>query len=98
MYVNVLLVLAIFRFREGLRTLGVFEQVQMCAEDFYSVFCGLEKRIKAKSILAVFTTRFSGEEKLNAKENTTFNFWERYLHECEGMFETNHEHNLKILA
>lgn len=58
----------------------------MSAESFYSVFCGPVERMTAKSILELFTTRFSEEEDLKAKENTTINFWEQYLHECEGMF------------
>ncbi|KAA0711219.1 G2/M phase-specific E3 ubiquitin-protein ligase [Triplophysa tibetana] len=82
-YLIIRLQLPLQRFREGLRTLGVFEQVQMCAESFYSVFCGPVERMTAKSILELFTIRFSEEEDLKAKENTAINFWEQYLHECE---------------
>uniref|UniRef100_A0A671RJ30 HECT domain-containing protein n=1 Tax=Sinocyclocheilus anshuiensis TaxID=1608454 RepID=A0A671RJ30_9TELE len=67
------------RFREGLRTLGLFEQVQMCTEAFHSVFCGPVERLTAESVMELFTVQFSEE-----KENTTLNFWKKYLHECDA--------------
>lgn len=76
------------RFREGLRTLGMFEQVQMCSETFYSVFCGPVERLTAESVMELFTTRLSEEKEKQAKENATINFWKQYLHECEGAFVT----------
>ncbi|XP_051578976.1 G2/M phase-specific E3 ubiquitin-protein ligase-like [Myxocyprinus asiaticus] len=71
------------RFREGLRTLGLFERVQMCAESFYSVFCGPVERLTAESVMELFTAQFSEEKEQQAKENTTLSFWKQYLHECE---------------
>lgn len=82
-YLIIRLQLPLQRFREGLRTLGVFEQVQMCTEGFYSVFCGPVEKLTAESILELFTTRFSEEEDLKAQEYTTQSFWKQYLHECE---------------
>lgn len=80
--------IAFLRFREGLRTLGLFELVQMCTEAFHSVFCGPVERLTAESVMELFTVRFSEEKEQQEKENTTVNFWKKYLHECEGMFAT----------
>jgi len=80
------LLVYISRFREGLRTLGLFEQVQMCAESFYSVFCGPVERLTAESVMELFTARFSEEKEQQAKENTTIHYWKQFLQECDGMF------------
>ncbi|XP_073683462.1 G2/M phase-specific E3 ubiquitin-protein ligase [Garra rufa] len=82
-YLIIRLQLPLQRFREGLRTLGLFEQVQMCTEAFHSVFCGPVERLTAESIMELFTIRFSEKEAQHEKENTTVNFWKKYLHECE---------------
>ncbi|KTF93332.1 hypothetical protein cypCar_00023136 [Cyprinus carpio] len=70
-------------FREGLRTLGLFEQVQMCTEAFHSVFCGPVERLTAESVMELFTVQFSEEKEQQEKESTTLNFWKKYLHECD---------------
>ncbi|KTG47371.1 hypothetical protein cypCar_00012387 [Cyprinus carpio] len=77
------LIILTHRFREGLRTLGLFEQVQMCTEAFHSVFCGPVERLTAESVMELFTVRFSEEKEQQEKENTTVDFWKKYLHECE---------------
>ncbi len=76
--------IAFLRFREGLRTLGLFEQVQMCTEAFHSVFCGPVERLTAESVMELFTVRVSEEKEQKEQENTTLNFWKNYLHDCEG--------------
>ncbi|KAK7153100.1 hypothetical protein R3I93_011108 [Phoxinus phoxinus] len=82
-YLIIRLQLPLQRFREGLRTLGLFEQVQMCAESFYSVFCGPVERLTAESVMELFTARFSEEKEQQAKENTTINYWKQFLQECD---------------
>ncbi|XP_026856170.2 G2/M phase-specific E3 ubiquitin-protein ligase [Electrophorus electricus] len=83
-YLIIRMQLPLQRFREGLRTLGVFEQVQACAEGFYQVFCGPVETMTAESIFSLFTPWFSEEEEQKAKEDMTLGFWKQYLHECEG--------------
>uniref|UniRef100_A0A9J7ZHF5 G2/M-phase specific E3 ubiquitin protein ligase n=1 Tax=Cyprinus carpio carpio TaxID=630221 RepID=A0A9J7ZHF5_CYPCA len=70
-YLIIRLQLPLQRFREGLRTLGLFEQVQMCTEAFHSVFCGPVERLTAESVMELFTVRFSEEKEQQEKENTT---------------------------
>ncbi|XP_050989334.1 G2/M phase-specific E3 ubiquitin-protein ligase isoform X1 [Labeo rohita] len=82
-YLIIRLQLPLQRFREGLRTLGLFEQVQMCTEAFHSVFCGPVERLTAESVMELFTIQFSEEKEQHEKENTTVKFWKKYLHECE---------------
>ncbi|XP_076834294.1 G2/M phase-specific E3 ubiquitin-protein ligase [Brachyhypopomus gauderio] len=82
-YLIIRMQLPLQRFREGLRTLGVFEQVQACAGGFSRVFCGPVERMTAESIFSLFTVWFSEEEEHKAKEDMTLAFWKQYLHECE---------------
>uniref|UniRef100_A0A8C2AUQ4 Sec1 family domain containing 1 n=1 Tax=Cyprinus carpio TaxID=7962 RepID=A0A8C2AUQ4_CYPCA len=82
-YLIIRLQLPLQRFREGLRTLGLFEQVQMCTEAFHSVFCGPVERLTAESVMELFTVQFSEEKEQQEKESTTLNFWKKYLHECD---------------
>ncbi|XP_053538801.1 G2/M phase-specific E3 ubiquitin-protein ligase isoform X1 [Ictalurus punctatus] len=71
------------RFREGLRTLGVFDRVQACPEAFCSIFCGPEERMTSDAIFSLFTACFSEDEEQKAKEYATMAFWKQYIHECE---------------
>ncbi|NP_001003822.1 G2/M phase-specific E3 ubiquitin-protein ligase [Danio rerio] len=82
-YLIIRLQLPLQRFREGLRTLGMFEQVQMCSETFFPVFCGPVERLTAESVMELFTTRLSEEKEKQVLEKTTISFWKQYLHECE---------------
>ncbi|XP_030644233.1 G2/M phase-specific E3 ubiquitin-protein ligase [Chanos chanos] len=78
------------RFREGLRTLGVFEHVQACPEAFFPVFCEPQESLTAQCVARLFAAQHSEEEELKAKEITTIAFWEQYLQECEeGMCATS---------
>ncbi|GAA6103145.1 G2/M phase-specific E3 ubiquitin-protein ligase [Tachysurus ichikawai] len=82
-YFIVRMQLPLQRFREGLKTLGVFDRVQACPEAFCPVFCGPGEPMTADTVLSLFTARFSEEEEKKAKENVTLGFWKQYLHECE---------------
>ncbi|KAL7861775.1 hypothetical protein SRHO_G00132160 [Serrasalmus rhombeus] len=82
-YLIIRMQLPLQRFREGLRTLGVFERVQACPEGFYSVFCDPVERMTAEAMFSLFTPQFSAEEEKKTKEDKTLNFWKHYLNECE---------------
>ncbi|XP_036006739.1 G2/M phase-specific E3 ubiquitin-protein ligase [Fundulus heteroclitus] len=71
------------RLREGLRTLGVFEQVQLFPSVFCGVFCEATEPLTAETLGRLFTINFSEqEEKLN-KETPVVTFWRHLLLECE---------------
>ncbi|XP_072546610.1 G2/M phase-specific E3 ubiquitin-protein ligase [Salminus brasiliensis] len=82
-YLIVRMQLPLQRFREGLRTLGVFERIQACPEGFYPLFCDPVERMTAEAMFSLFTAHFSEEEEQKAREETTLGFWKQYLHECE---------------
>ncbi|XP_072221279.1 G2/M phase-specific E3 ubiquitin-protein ligase [Leuresthes tenuis] len=71
------------RFREGLQTLGVFDQVQLFPSVFCSIFCQAAARPTAQTLGQLFTVGFSEqEEKLN-QEMAVVTFWRHFLLECE---------------
>ncbi|MED6262036.1 hypothetical protein ATANTOWER_013593 [Ataeniobius toweri] len=71
------------RLREGLHTLGVFDQVQLFPSVFFGVFCEATQPLKAEMLGQLFTINFSEqEEKLN-KETPVVTFWRHLLLECE---------------
>ncbi|CAJ1074868.1 G2/M phase-specific E3 ubiquitin-protein ligase [Xyrichtys novacula] len=71
------------RFREGLQTLGVFDQVQLFPSVFLGVFCEATVQLTAQTLGQLFTVTFSTqEEKLNM-ETPVSSFWSRFLLECE---------------
>lgn len=74
----------VYRFREGLRTLGVYEQIQMAPEAFYQLFCFPPEKLCADSMVALFTPQFSEREDYRAKETVTTQQWQQFLQECEG--------------
>ncbi|KAK3563098.1 hypothetical protein QTP86_016333 [Hemibagrus guttatus] len=82
-YFVVRMQLPLQRFREGLKTLGVFDRVQACPEVFCPIFCGPEETMTANTMLSLFTARLSEEEEQKSKEYVTLGFWKQYLHECE---------------
>uniref|UniRef100_A0AAR2JRV2 PHD-type domain-containing protein n=1 Tax=Pygocentrus nattereri TaxID=42514 RepID=A0AAR2JRV2_PYGNA len=85
-YLIIRMQLPLQRFREGLRTLGVFERVQACPEGFYSVFCDPVERMTAEAMFSLFTPQFSAEGEKKTKEDKTLIFWKHYLNECEGIY------------
>lgn len=71
------------RFREGLQTLGVFDQVQLFPSVFFEVFCESSDHLTAQTVGRLFTVVFSEqEEKLN-REKTVVEFWRNFLLDCE---------------
>ncbi|KAF0043779.1 hypothetical protein F2P81_002937 [Scophthalmus maximus] len=73
------------RFREGLQTLGVFDQVQLFPAEFRNVFCEATARLSAQLLAELFTVNWSEQtEKLN-KETPVVTFWRHFLLECEGI-------------
>lgn len=71
------------RFREGLQTLGVFEQVQLFPTVFLSVFCPVSEEVTAQSLSQIFFVHFSENEEELIHETTTISFWRHFLLECE---------------
>ncbi|XP_036398859.1 G2/M phase-specific E3 ubiquitin-protein ligase [Megalops cyprinoides] len=71
------------RFREGLKTLGVFDEIQTHPEAFSSVFCCPPCRLSAGGMADLFTVHFSDIEEQKTKEMAALGFWRQYLHECE---------------
>ncbi|XP_038585264.1 G2/M phase-specific E3 ubiquitin-protein ligase [Micropterus salmoides] len=71
------------RFREGLQTLGVFDQVQLFPSVFYSVFCEAADRLTAQTVGQLFTINFSQQEERLNKETPAITFWRHFLLECE---------------
>ncbi|KAM4723343.1 G2/M phase-specific E3 ubiquitin-protein ligase isoform 2-T2 [Anableps anableps] len=71
------------RLREGLHTLGVFDQVQLFPSVFFGVFCEAKEPLTAEMLDQLFTINFSEqEEKLNV-ETPVVTFWRHLLLECE---------------
>ena len=73
-----------FRFREGLRTMGVYEQIQMTPEAFYQLFCFPQEKLCADSMVTMFSPQFSEREDYRAREGLTAKHWQQFLTECEG--------------
>ncbi|CAF89650.1 unnamed protein product [Tetraodon nigroviridis] len=72
------------RFREGLRTLGVFDQVQLSPATFFSVFCRVSAQLTAPTLSRFFTVNFSEDQERLAKEMSIVSFWRHLLLECEA--------------
>ncbi|XP_056152276.1 G2/M phase-specific E3 ubiquitin-protein ligase [Lampris incognitus] len=71
------------RFREGLQTLGVFEQVQLFPAVFCKVFCGPAEPLTAQTISELFTVCFSSQEDRRHREMSVITFWRHFLMECD---------------
>ncbi|XP_076604161.1 G2/M phase-specific E3 ubiquitin-protein ligase [Chaetodon auriga] len=71
------------RFRAGLQTLGVFDQVQLFPSVFYSVFCETAVRLTAQTVGQIFTINFSSQEDRLNRETPVITFWRHFLLECE---------------
>ena len=76
------------RFRDGLKTLGVLEQIQNHPESFSPVMCYNPRPLTADQVDGLFHIRWS-EEGSNQKreERTVVAFWRDYLQDVEGMCE-----------
>ncbi|XP_065822271.1 G2/M phase-specific E3 ubiquitin-protein ligase [Labrus bergylta] len=71
------------RFREGLQTLGVFDQVQLFPSVFCGVFCGVTVQLTAQTLAQLFTVNFSPQEEKQNMETPVVSFWRHFLLECE---------------
>ncbi|KAL3049776.1 hypothetical protein OYC64_009099 [Pagothenia borchgrevinki] len=71
------------RFREGLQTLGVFDQVQLFPAVFLSVFCDTAVRLTAQTVDQIFTVNFSEQEERLSREKPVVAFWRNFLQDCE---------------
>ncbi|KAG5857154.1 hypothetical protein ANANG_G00016110 [Anguilla anguilla] len=71
------------RFREGLKTLGLFDQIQSDPEAFSTLFCAPLHKISADSVANLFPVQFSDDEEKKTKETMMASFWRQYLLECE---------------
>uniref|UniRef100_A0A3Q4BEQ2 Uncharacterized protein n=1 Tax=Mola mola TaxID=94237 RepID=A0A3Q4BEQ2_MOLML len=71
------------RFREGLQTLGVFDQVQLFPSVFCSVFCKAAAPLMAQTVNRFFTINFSRQKDRLNREMPVISFWRHFLLECE---------------
>ncbi|XP_039992979.1 G2/M phase-specific E3 ubiquitin-protein ligase isoform X1 [Xiphias gladius] len=71
------------RFREGLQTLGVFDQAQLFPSVFCGVFCEAADRLTAQTVGQLFTVNFSQQEERLNRETPVITFWRHFLLECE---------------
>ncbi|XP_061741980.1 G2/M phase-specific E3 ubiquitin-protein ligase isoform X2 [Nerophis ophidion] len=72
------------RFRQGLQTLGVFEQVQLFPAVFCSVFCQAELQLSAQTLAGLFAPDFSPQEERLGRETAAVGHWRHFLFECEA--------------
>ncbi|KAK5886950.1 hypothetical protein CesoFtcFv8_017929 [Champsocephalus esox] len=71
------------RFREGLQTLGVFDQVQLFPAVFLGVLCDTAVRLTAQTVDQIFTVNFSEQEERLSREKAVVPFWRDFLQDCE---------------
>lgn len=67
-------------FRQGLKTLGVLEKMQMHPDAFSSIFCHKPEILSAKTVRDLFTIHSSSD--VNKVEGA--DFWTGYLHDVES--------------
>nr|XP_061798722.1 G2/M phase-specific E3 ubiquitin-protein ligase-like [Nerophis lumbriciformis] len=70
------------RFREGLQTLGVFNQVQLFPSVFRDVFCEADV-VSAERLDRLFTVEVSHDQRHLSTESCLVSFWRRFLSETE---------------
>uniref|UniRef100_A0A3B4ZLE1 G2/M-phase specific E3 ubiquitin protein ligase n=1 Tax=Stegastes partitus TaxID=144197 RepID=A0A3B4ZLE1_9TELE len=71
------------RFREGLQTLGVFDQVQLFPSVFFVVFCEAADHLTAQTVGRLFAVSFSEQDDKLNRETAVVTFWRHFLLECE---------------
>uniref|UniRef100_A0A3B3XQ75 HECT domain-containing protein n=1 Tax=Poecilia mexicana TaxID=48701 RepID=A0A3B3XQ75_9TELE len=71
------------RLREGLHTLGVFDQVQLFPSIFFGVFCDAREVMTAETLDRLFTMNFSEQQETRNLETPIVSFWRHFLLECE---------------
>ncbi|KAG7258063.1 hypothetical protein CRUP_014818, partial [Coryphaenoides rupestris] len=70
------------RFGEGLKTLGLFEQVQLHPAVFYSTFCGPEEMLDAHTLRHLLLPQ--QEQEQGEQEAAILFYWTTFLQECEA--------------
>lgn len=80
-----------YRFRDGLKTLGVLAKVQKHPEAFRSVLCHQPNQLTADIMDDLFEIQWSenGSNK-RANENRVIAFWRDYLQDMEGNLFNKH--------
>lgn len=83
-FVNGRLATALDQFTEGLKTLGLLEELRKNPAVFYNMFVSEEIPLQAKDLCTLFDVDFSvqGSNK-RARENTTMCFWRDWLIDIE---------------
>ncbi|CAL8283206.1 unnamed protein product [Lota lota] len=71
------------RFREGLKTLGVFEQVQLNPAVFYRTFCGPEERLLTPKSTRLLVRRPLPPKQEQGEEPAVLSYWRTFLKDCE---------------
>ncbi|KAG9480951.1 hypothetical protein GDO78_010294, partial [Eleutherodactylus coqui] len=71
------------RFKEGLKTLGVLENIQKYPTAFWSVLCMKPEKLTAKALSDVFTITYHRSFR-QAQQNNAIRHWEAYLGDTEG--------------
>ncbi|XP_053192174.1 G2/M phase-specific E3 ubiquitin-protein ligase [Scomber japonicus] len=71
------------RIREGLQTLGVFDQVQLFPSVFCGLFCEAAVRLSAQTLSQLFSVGFSSQEERLNRETAVISFWRHFLLESE---------------
>lgn len=76
---------SLFRFRDGLKTLGVLQKIQLHPDAFQSILCYSPRKLTADTMDELFTIRWSetGSNKRSA-ENKVVAFWRDFLQDVEG--------------
>lgn len=76
----------IYRFKEGLKTLGLLDELQKNSESFYSMFVSEERPLQAKDLCTLFEVDFSIQgSNRRIIENRIICFWRDWLIDVEGI-------------
>lgn len=90
-----LLLVFLNRFRDGLRTLGVLDQIKMYPESFRSLLCHQAEPLTADMVDKLFIIRLSpAGSNRRAAEEVVVPFWRDYLQDVEGKF---YYYDLKLI-
>ena len=79
----------LFRFKEGLSALGLYNALQLYPALLSPVLCHVEKQLTAEVLENLFRPDLSplGSNR-RAREGRTLGFWADYLLDCEGLQNT----------
>ena len=75
----------IFRFRDGLKTLGVLQEIKLHPEAFRPVLCYTPSNLTANTLDILFIIQWSETGSNNrSDENRVVGFWRDFLQDLEG--------------